>query len=159
MTTTRRLTTEARSSMPDPRPMAEAHSTKPVPRSSRTRSFQDLEAWQVCREVRQKVSGLAKRLPPKERFRLADQLVRASRSATANLAEGYGRYQYPDMVRFARQARGSLYEVLDHLTVALDEGYITKATFEEESERVFRAIQVVNGFIRFLRRRQKESED
>ncbi len=101
---------------------------------------------------------LAKQLPPKEKFRLADQLVRASRSATANLAEGYGRYQYPDMVRFARQARGSLYEVLDHLTVALDEEYITKGIFDEETAHVTRAIQVVNGFIRFLRRRQKESE-
>jgi len=105
------------------------------------------------------MSELAKCLPRDEKFALADQLVRASRSATANLAERYGRYQYPDMVRFARQARGSLYEVVDHLTVAQDEGYITKATFEVESGRVFRAIQVVNGFIRFLRRRQKESED
>lgn len=105
-----------------------------------------------------RMSGLTKQLPPKERFRLADQLVRASRSATANLAEGYGRYQYPDMVRFARQARGSLYEVLDHLTVALDEEYIAKGVCEEESAHVVRAIQVVNGFIRFLRSRQKESE-
>jgi len=86
------------------------------------------------------MSRLAKGLPPKEKFALADQLVRASRSATANLAEGYGRYQYPDMVRFARQARGSLYEVIDHLTVALDERYITRATLEEESEHVSRAI-------------------
>lgn len=102
----------------------------------RVRSFQDLEAWQVCREVRRRMSGLAKQLPPKERFRLADQLVRASRSATANLAEGYRRYQYPDMVRFARQTRGSLYEVLDHLTVALDEEYIAKGVCEEESAHV-----------------------
>jgi four helix bundle protein len=137
----------------------ESRRAKPQLRSAQTRSFQDLEAWQISREVRRRMSPLAKRLPRNEKFALADQLVRASRSATANLAEGYGRYQYPDMVRFARQARGSLYEVLDHLTVALDEGYITKATFEEESEHVFRPIQVVNGFIRFLRRRQKESED
>ncbi len=105
------------------------------------------------------MSALTKQLPPKERFRLGDQLLRASRSATANLAEGYGRYQYPDMTRFARQARGSLYEVLDHLTVALDEGYITKAILEEESAHASRAIQIVNGFIRFLRQRQKNSRD
>ncbi len=123
------------------------------------RSFQDLEAWQVCREVRRRMSALTKQLPTKERFRLGDQLLRASRSATANLAEGYGRYQYPDMTRFARQARGSLYEVLDHLTVALDEGYITKAILEEESAHASRAIQIVNGFIRFLRQRQKDSRD
>ena len=138
---------------------SENRSAKPEPRSARMRSFQDLEAWQICREVRQRMSALARQLPSRERFALTDQLVRASRSATANLAEGYGRYQYPDMVRFARQARGSLYEVLDHLTVALDEGYIPKAEFDEESAQVNRAIQVVKGFIRFLRKRQKEKED
>lgn len=122
------------------------------------RSFQDLEAWQACREVRRRMSTLAKELLPAERFQLANQIIRASRSATANLAEGYGRYQYRDMTRFARQARGSLYELLDHLTVALDEAYITKSRFEEETAHVTRAIQVVNGFIRFLRNRQKEKE-
>ncbi len=127
------------------------------PQPPRVRSFQDLEAWQVSREVRQRMSALAKKFPAKEKFALADQLVRASRSATANLAEGYGRYSYPDMVRFARQARGSLYEILDHLTVALDDGYITKTILEEEATHVSRAIQVVNGFIRFLSRRHKET--
>jgi len=104
------------------------------------------------------MSAPAKELPAKEKFQLTSQVIRASRSATANLAEGYGRYQYPDMTRFARQARGSLYELLDHLTVALDEGYITKSRFEEETAHVSRAIQVVNGFIRYLRNRQKEKE-
>lgn len=139
--------------------MPEDRSPKLVAQPARTKSFQDLEAWQVCREVRRRMSDLAKALPQKEKFSLANQLARASRSATANLAEGYGRYQYRDMTRFARQARGSLYEVLDHLTVALDEGYITKATFDDESAHVSRAIQVVNGFIRFLRKRQKEKQE
>jgi four helix bundle protein len=122
------------------------------------RSFQDSEAWQAGREVRRQMSALAKELPPKEKFQLTSQIIRASRSATANLAEGYGRYQYRDMAHFAGQARGSLYELLDHLTVALDESHITKSRFEEETGHVSRAIQVVNGFIRFLRSQQKEKE-
>jgi four helix bundle protein len=104
------------------------------------------------------MSALTKELPPREKFQLASQIIRASRSATANLAEGYGRYQYRDMAHFARQARGSLHELLDHLTVALDEDYIPKSRFEEETAHVSRAIQVVNGFIRYLRNRQKEKE-
>lgn len=127
--------------------------------SPRIRSFQDLEAWQLCRDIRQRVSSLVKKLPKEERFRLADQIVRSSRSATANLAEGYGRYQYADMTHFARQARGSLYELLDHLTVVGDEGYIPQAQLDQEATQVERAIQVVNGWIRFLRQRQQTAED
>lgn len=55
---------------------------------SLVRSFLDLEAWQVCRDVRRHLTELAIKLPPSEKFRLADQMIRASRSATANLAEG-----------------------------------------------------------------------
>ena len=135
-----------------------AAAQSPAGEPTRPRSFQDLKAWQVCREVRRRMSALMKELPPRERFRLADQVVRASRSATANLAEGYGRFQYPDMVHFARQTRGSLYELLDHLTVALDEGYIARARFDQEASHVQQAIQLVNGFIRFLRRRQEATE-
>lgn len=63
------------------------------------------------------------------------------------------------MVHFARQARGSLYEALDHLTVALDAGYITQTRFDEEHKHIERAVQVVNGYIRFLRRRQESGQD
>lgn len=119
------------------------------------RSFQDLEAWKACRNVRMRAAALAKKLPTSEKFRLADQIIRATRSATSNLAEGYGRFQYRDMVHFARQARGSLYEVLDHLTVALDEGYVSKPRYEQEVAEVQKAIQLVNGYIRYLRQRQE----
>jgi four helix bundle protein len=105
------------------------------------------------------MSSLVKELPRTEKFLLATQIVRASRSATANLAEGYGRYQYPDMIHFARQARGSLYELLDHLSVALDEGYVMRDQFEKEAAEIGRALQVVNGFIRFLRQRQEAHQD
>ncbi len=69
---------------------------------------------------------------------------------TANLAEGYGRFYYAENVQFARQARGSLYELIDHLSVACDEKFISSETFERMREEVLRAVAVVNGFIRYL---------
>ena len=65
------------------------------------KSFQDLDAWKVCREVRQAVFKLAKTFPAEEKYRLIDQLVRASRSPAANLAEGYGRFHYRENAHFA----------------------------------------------------------
>ena len=116
-----------------------------------TRStFEDLEVWQLSRELRQRLVGLAKQLPVNERYRLADQVVRASRSITANLAEGYGRYHYQENIQYCRQARGSLYELLDHLTVALDENYVTDDEFREIKLSIHVIVRKLNGYIHYL---------
>jgi len=129
---------------------AEAAKSKNV-----VRSFHDLDAWKACRTVRQAIFALAQRLPKEERYRLADQMIRASRSAAANLAEGYGRYHYLETIQFCRQTRGSLYELLDHLTTALECRYMSDKMFREQEQQVLDAIRLVNGFVRYLHTRRK----
>lgn len=114
------------------------------------RSFEDLRVWQYCRDQRTDVAQLARALPQKETFRLADQLIRASRSVTNNIAEGYGRFTYNDNIHFCRQSRGSLYEIIDHLSIGLDEGYITDEAFRQYRDQCLSAIRLLNGYIRFL---------
>ena len=114
------------------------------------RTFEDLDVWKVCRDLRMQVTTMARTFPKEEQYRLWDQLVRASRSVTANLAEGYGRFHYAGNIQFAKQARGSLYEIIDQLTVAQEEKLISDETFTSMREGVLRAVQVVNGFIRYL---------
>lgn len=63
----------------------------------------DLIAWQKARAFRNEISKIAKELTPDERYKLTDQLVRASRSVTANMAEGHGRYHYQENTQFCRQ--------------------------------------------------------
>jgi len=53
--------------------------------SETTSTFEDLEVWQAARSLRKKLSELVKRLPADERYRLMDQILRASRSVTANI--------------------------------------------------------------------------
>ena len=90
------------------------------------RTFEDLECWKACRELRMFVAKeVVPVLPREERFGLAAQVLDAARSTTANLAEGYGRYHYMDNAKFCSNARGSCWEVLDHLITAVDEGLIT----------------------------------
>lgn len=117
---------------------------------SAIRTFEDLDVWKVCRDLRVQIAILARTFPREEQYRLQDQLIRASRSVTANLAEGYGRFHYAENMQFARQARGSLYEIIDHLTVAQAEKLIPGETFTLMREDVLRAVLVVNGFIRYL---------
>lgn len=86
--------------------------------------FEDLKTWQKAHrlmlDVHQKLIPL---LPRDEKFDLADQIRRSSKSIGANIAEGYGRYYYLDNVRFCYQARGSLDETINHLRVVRDLQY------------------------------------
>ena len=83
-------------------------------------TFEDLEAYQVAREFRKAMYGVNRRLPDFEKFELANQIRRAAVSLTNNIAEGHGRYHYPDQIKFLLQARGSLEELIDDLNVCLD---------------------------------------
>lgn len=51
------------------------------------KSFKDLEAWKKARELRKEISSLSKTFPIEEKYKLSDQIVRAARSVTANIAE------------------------------------------------------------------------
>ena len=120
-------------------------------------TFEDLDVWKVCRALRTQIATIACTFPKEEQYRLRDQLIRASRSVTANLAEGYGRFHYAENIQFARQERGSLYEIIDHLTVAQEEKLISDETFSLVREAVLRAVLVVNGFIRYLSKAKMSS--
>ena len=109
------------------------------------RSFEDLDCWKVAREVREFVGEIVGGLPKEEKYRLGDQLTRASRSITANIAEGYGRFHYLDSSKFFSNARGSTYEVLDHLITAADEGLIDSKVLEQARKVLESAIKLNNG--------------
>lgn len=120
--------------------------------------IEDLEVWKEGRKLRKDISKLAKKFPEREKFKLVDQMLRASRSVTANLAEGYGRFHYQENIQFCRQARGSLYEVFDHLTVAFDEEYLEESVFKKYKERIFNIIRLINGYIKYLKTK-KDSDN
>ena len=119
--------------------------------------FRDLEAWQRCRAIRKRIWALCKKFPADEKYRLADQMIRASRSATACIAEGYGRFHYQENIQFCRQSRGSLYELIDHMLVAEECSYIDESSAETEINEIKTAIRILNGYIKYLKTR-KDSE-
>ena len=93
--------------------------------------------------------------PAEERLRLSDQLIRAARSITANIAEGYGRFHYQDNARFCRQSRGSLFELLDHLEVALECGYIGLKEHAALNQRSEEVLALLNGYVKYLGNRKE----
>ena len=126
-------------------------------RDKKYNDFRDLEVWQKCKILRQNIWELCKRFPKQEQFRLSDQMIRASRSASACIAEGYGRFHYQENIQFCRQARGSLYELIDHVDVALVCHYIDSNSSESIIQQIKTTIRILNGYIKYLKSR-KESE-
>lgn len=124
--------------------------------SERKSTFETLDVWKKGRELRNKISKLAKSFPSEEKYRLADQMIRASRSVTANIAEGYGRYHYQENIQFCRQSRGSLYELIDHLYVALNEKYFDNNDFINYKSDIDEVIKILNGYIKFLETRKRD---
>ncbi|HTK20861.1 MAG TPA: four helix bundle protein [Mucilaginibacter sp.] len=117
-------------------------------------SFTQLETWKQARKIRLLVSEIAKILPSEEKFRLTDQLIRCSRSISANIAEGHGRFHYQDNIRFCIIARGSLSETLDHIIVAQDEGFISEETCINFQREYDQCLKLLNGYIQFIKRKK-----
>src|SRR5262245_28841593 len=118
------------------------------------RTFEDLEVYQVAREFRKAMYGVARRLPDFEKFGLASQVRRAAVSLTNNIAEGHGRYHYLDQIKFTLNARGSLEELIDDLNVCEDENYVPKGEVAALKQDGWRVYQLVNGYIRHLREKK-----
>ena len=112
-----------------------------------------MQCWQECFELKQFIrTTILPKLPKSERFDLHSQILRAARSATANVAEGYGRYHYKDNVRFLIHARGSVTELLDHVIEAKACAYIDEEELEQLRTKIGTCIRLINGYIKYLRK-------
>ena len=120
------------------------------------KTFEDLDCWKKITELRRKLTVLAKAFPVEEKYRLADQIIRAGRSATSNIAEGYRRFHYQENIQYCRQTRGSLHELIEPLIVAHDEGYITNEELISLKHEIGSCLAVLNGYINYLLKSKKE---
>ena len=122
------------------------------------RDFKDLLVWKLARELRVQMYALVKKFSPEERYALNTQMRRAAQSIGANIAEGFGRYSYRENIQYCRQARGSAFEVRDHLVTAVDAAFITKEEYAQSDALAQRVIQTLNGYIRSTTTRLTESK-
>lgn len=117
-------------------------------------TFEDLEVWQLCRALRKEIYKVTKTFPKDEERVLIPQMRRAAISATANIAEGFGRFHYQENIQFCRQSRGSLFEIIDHLITCHDENYIDEKKFNKLRELAYRCIKVLNAYIASIKKRK-----
>jgi len=115
-------------------------------------SFETLKVWQTSHQLMLDVHHkLLPLLPKEEKYGLADQIRRSSKSVGANIAEGAGRYYFMDNVRFCYMARGSLDETLNHLMASRDLGFCENELYESMRLQLEEVRRLLNGYIAWLK--------
>jgi hypothetical protein len=64
------------------------------PKSGNYKSFEDVGAWQFGRKLKNEIYKISKLFPLDEKYCLTQQIRKVAISITANIAEGYGRYNW-----------------------------------------------------------------
>lgn len=118
------------------------------------KSFSDLDVWKSGRKLRIRISDLCKKFPKSEEYHLIAQIKDSSRSVTACIAEGHGRFHFQENIQFCRTSRGSLDETLGHLITAYDEKCITKEELSECKTMYEDTIKLLNGYINYLKKQK-----
>ena len=91
------------------------------------RGHRDLKVFQLAYRLAMEIFHLSKRFPREEVYSLTDQIRRSSRSVAANLAEGFRKRRYPNMlVNKLTGCDGEATETQVWLDFALDCGYLSK---------------------------------
>jgi four helix bundle protein len=112
--------------------------------------FEDIEGWQLARQLTQTVYRLTKKPRFAKDFGLKGQMQEAAGSAMHNIAEGFDSETNLEFVRFLRYAKRSCTEVQSQLYVALDQEYINRDEFQDVYEHARRTRAAIRGFINYL---------
>ncbi len=113
--------------------------------------FEDLQVWQLARTVTAKIYACSKVGPFSKDFGLRDQMQRAAVSVLSNVAEGFERRSDNSFHQFLAIANGSTAELRAQLYVALDQGYISRQTFDELRHDVIRIGKMLASLMSYLR--------
>jgi four helix bundle protein len=113
--------------------------------------FEDIEAWQLARELARKVYRLTKKPRFEKDYGLKRQIQDAAGSSMHNIAEGFDSEMNTEFIRFLRYAKRSCTEVQSELYLALDEEYISADEFKDVYEQARRTRAATYGFIIYLK--------
>ena len=110
---------------------------------SKVKTFEDLNVYQRARELINKIYEITRNPSFSRDYGLVDQIRRAAVSVMSNIAEGFERGSNTEFTQFLYIAKGSCGEVRTQLTIAFDQKYIEKKSYEELNEQC----RLVSGMI------------
>lgn len=114
-------------------------------------SFEELAVWQKSRGISNVIFTMVKRFPKSETDRLADAMIKTSRSMGEAIAEGSGRGTSDEKIEFCYKARGSANKLIDQFITAFDCNYIEDITLKKNKNELNACIRLINEYINFLK--------
>ena len=95
------------------------------------KSYKDLDVYNLSYELAMEVFELTKSFPKEEQYSLTSQIVRSSRSISANITEGWAKRSYENYFKqHLVHALGSNAETENWLNFAKDCNYIKDKNFK-----------------------------
>lgn len=120
--------------------------------------FEEMEVWQIARELCKKVYQLSTKGIFAKDFGLRNQINDAAGSAMDNIAEGFGRAGKYEFTQFLGISNGSACEVKSQLYRALDKKYITQQEFDETYNIADTLNNKLGSFMNYLNKTELKGE-
>ena len=98
---------------------------------AKIKHFEDLEIWQLARQLCKEIHKLVKETDLKNDHGLRNQIKNSSGSVMDNIAEGFERGGNRELIQFLSIAKGSCGEARSQITRCYDFEYLGKSKFEE----------------------------
>ena len=112
--------------------------------------FEDIEGWQMARELTRKVYVLAKQAEFSRDFGLKEQMQRASGSAMHNIAEGFDRNSDADFTRFLYFSIASCSEVRSMIYLAARLNHVSNEQKEDLLKQTLEISKILRGLIKSI---------
>jgi four helix bundle protein len=93
--------------------------------------FEDLEIWQLARELYKFVFKITTNEPFSHDFKFKDQMRASSGSVSDNIAEGFERGGNKEFIQFLSVAKGSCGETRNQSYRAFDSSYISQEVLDD----------------------------
>jgi len=112
------------------------------------RGHRDLKAFQLAYRLAMEIFHLTKHFPREEVYSLTDQIRHSSRSVAANIAEGFRKRRYPNMlISKLTDCDGEATETQVWLDFALDCGYMSKQNYNHLTAGYEEVGRMLSGMI------------
>ena len=113
--------------------------------------FEDLEIWQLAREICKDVWNIIQNTPLQEDYKLREQINGASGSVMDNIAEGFERDGNREFINFLSIAKASCGETRSQLYRCLDRNYIDEKTFKTIFDKTILNSRKIKSFMIYLK--------
>jgi len=119
--------------------------------ADKPKNFEDFAVYQHARKLTNLIYKVTRQRGLAKDYALAHQIRRAVISIVSNIAEGFERSGNPELIQFLYIAKGSSGEVRAQLTVAFDQHYIDKKTYDALTDQSRRISAMLSNLITHLK--------